>query len=199
MTKLKFLLSLHDKLSGLPPEEVEERLNFYSEMIEDRIEEGLPEEDAVSAVGSIDEIAAQITEDITPAKNAPEKAPQQRQLKWWETLMLVLGSPVWFSLLVAAFSVVFSLYISLWAVVISLWAVFGSLTACAFGGIVAGVGFALVGHGLTGMAVAGAGSVCAGLGIFLFFGCNKATRGTALLTKKSILYIKKRSFWKGVI
>jgi len=28
MTKLKFILALHDKLSALPKDEVEERLNF---------------------------------------------------------------------------------------------------------------------------------------------------------------------------
>lgn len=39
MTKLQFLMALHEKLSGLPREE--ERLSFYSEMIEDRMEEGL--------------------------------------------------------------------------------------------------------------------------------------------------------------
>lgn len=47
MTKIKFLLSPHNKLAGLPQDEVEERLNFYSEMIEDRIEEGLSEEKTV--------------------------------------------------------------------------------------------------------------------------------------------------------
>jgi uncharacterized membrane protein len=41
MTKLQFLMALHEKMSGLPREEVEERLEFYSEMIEDRMEEGL--------------------------------------------------------------------------------------------------------------------------------------------------------------
>ena len=53
MTKLQFLLALHDKLTGLPRDEVEERLNFYSEMIEDRMEDGLSEEEAVAAIGSV--------------------------------------------------------------------------------------------------------------------------------------------------
>ena len=53
MTKLQFLLALHDKLAGLPQNEVEERLNFYSEMIEDRMEEGLSEEEAVLAAGDV--------------------------------------------------------------------------------------------------------------------------------------------------
>ena len=51
MTKLKFLLLLNERLSHLPSKEVEERLAFYSEMIEDRMEEGLSEEEAVSEVG----------------------------------------------------------------------------------------------------------------------------------------------------
>ena len=58
MTKIEFLLALSERLSGLPKEEKLERLNFYSEMIEDRIEEGLSEEEAVAAVGTIDELIA---------------------------------------------------------------------------------------------------------------------------------------------
>ena len=41
MTKLQFLMALHEKLPGLHREKMEERLEFYSEMIEDRMEEGL--------------------------------------------------------------------------------------------------------------------------------------------------------------
>ena len=52
MSKQEFLAQLRKSLSGLPQEDIEERLTFYSEMIEDHIEEGLPEEEAVSAVGS---------------------------------------------------------------------------------------------------------------------------------------------------
>ena len=50
MTKMQFLLSLHDKLTGLPRDEVEQRLNFYSEMIEDRMEEGLSEEEQYASL-----------------------------------------------------------------------------------------------------------------------------------------------------
>ncbi|MBE6718246.1 MAG: DUF1700 domain-containing protein [Ruminococcaceae bacterium] len=191
MTKIKFLLELHEKLSGLPQDEVEERLNFYSEMIEDRIEEGLSEEEAVSAVGSVDEIAAQITADIPLVKIAKEKIKPKRQLKAWEIVLLVLGSPIWFSLLVAVFSVILSLYVSLWAVIISLWAVFVSVIACAFGVIVSGIGFAIIDKVLTGIAMIGAGIVCIGLSIFLFFGCKAVTNGTLLLTKKTAQGIKK--------
>ena len=69
MTKFKFLATLQDRLAGLPREEVDERLRFYCEMIEDRMEEGLSEEEAVAAVGSVDEIVSQIAESF-PLPNA---------------------------------------------------------------------------------------------------------------------------------
>ena len=62
-----------------------------------------------------------------------------RKLEKWEIVLLALGSPVWFSLLVSAVAVILSLYASLWSVIISLWAVFGSLIGCGVGGILAGI------------------------------------------------------------
>lgn len=180
MTKLKFLFALRDKLSGLPQEDVEERLGFYSEMIEDRMEEGLSEEEAVAAVGSVEEIAAQIISDIPRTK---ERVKPKRQLRTWEIVLLVLGSPVWASLLIAVFAIGFSLYAVLWSVIISLWAVFGSVAACAFAGIFSGTVFAISRYYLTGIAMISAGIVSAGLSILLFFGCKAATKGTLLLTK----------------
>ena len=185
MTKLQFLLSLHEMLKALPKDEREERLNFYSEMIEDRMEEGLSEEDAVAAVGTVDEIAAQITGDI------PKKAPK-RQPKTWETVLLAVGSPIWFSLLIAALAVIFALYVSLWAVIISLWAIFFSMAACTVGGIIAGTVFSCNGHVPAGIAMFGAAAICAGLAIFSFFGCMAATNGTVLLTQKATLWLKNR-------
>ena len=111
MTKLEFLLSLNEKLSGLPMAEVKERLNFYIEMIEDRIEEGLSEEEAVSAVGSVEQIAEQIISEIPLTKIATEKIKPKRQLKGWEICLLILGAPLWLSLVIGAVSVLFSLYV----------------------------------------------------------------------------------------
>ena len=44
MSKQEFLAALEEGLSGLPREDVDERLGFYSEMIDDRMEDGLPED-----------------------------------------------------------------------------------------------------------------------------------------------------------
>lgn len=191
MTKLNFLLTLHKKLSALPHEEVEERLNFYSEMIEDRMEDGLTEDEAVAAVGSLDEIAAQVAGDIPLTKIARETIRPKRKMKTWEILLLVLGAPLWIPLVISVFSVALSIYISWWSVIISLWAVFGSLVGCGAGAVLFGGGVAVGGNITAGIAMVGLGLVSAGLSIFMFYGCNAATKGTVLLTKKIVLGIKK--------
>ena len=197
MTKVNFLFELRDKLSGLPKEDLEERLNFYSEMIEDRMEEGLSEEEAVAAIGTTDEIAEQIIYDTPFTKIAKEKLKVKRVFSAWEIVLLALGFPIWASLLVAAFSVIFSLYISLWAVIISLWAVFASFVGCAVGGIMSGIGFIINGNTFTGIAMLGVAVCIAGLSIFMFFGVKLVTKGILTLTKKFIIWIKNCFIKKG--
>lgn len=197
MTKQEFLAQLRKKLSGLPPKDIEEHLSFYGEMIEDRMEDGLSEEDAVSAVGSVNEIAAQIIADIPLAKLAKERIKPKRQLGVWEIVLLALGSPLWLSLGVAAVAVVLSVYVCLWSVIVSAWAVFGSLAACFLGFVLAGIIFACSGNTLSGIAVIAAGLVCAGVSVLAFCGCKAATKGIMMLTKKLALWTKNCFVRKG--
>ena len=46
MNKSDFLAALDEALRQLPPENRRATLDYYSEMIDDRIEDGLPEADA---------------------------------------------------------------------------------------------------------------------------------------------------------
>lgn len=189
MTKIKFLMELHHRLSKLPQEEVEERLSFYTEMIEDRMEEGFSEEEAVAAVGSVEQIAAQIEADLTGGK-VSKAGSKKRKRKGWEIALLAAGSPIWLSLLIAAFAIVLSVYVVLWSVIVSLWAVFGSLIGCCVCGAVGGLVFACSGHTLTGIAMMGAGLVCGGLSVFMFYGCKAATKGLGVLTKNLAVWVK---------
>lgn len=57
MKKLEFINELGGALSVLPPEEVRPILDYYMEIIADRMEDGLTEEAAISSLGPIDELA----------------------------------------------------------------------------------------------------------------------------------------------
>jgi len=190
MNKQEFLISLRKNLSGLPQNDIEERLTFYSEMIDDRIEDGLSEEEAIFEIGNVDDITKQIIADIPFTKLAKEKIRPKRRLKAWEIVLIILGFPVWLPLLISAFAVILSVYIVLWALIISLWAIFGSFFACATGFIAGGIILAFCKNIPIGLILISAGLICASLTIFIFFGCKGATKGILKLTKKLALWIK---------
>lgn len=190
MSKQEFLTQLRKGLSGLPQNDIEERLMFYSEMIEDQMEDGVSEEEAVSTIGSVDEIVAQVVAETPLVKIAKERIKSKMRLRAGEIVLLVLGSPIWLSLGIATIAVIFSLYILLWAAIVCLWSVFASFVACSVGGATACVIFAVGGNGASGVAMLAAGIICAGLAIFLFYGCKAATKGAFMLTKKMAIRIK---------
>ncbi len=192
MTKAMFLDALRRGLCGMPNADIEERLTFYSEMIDDRMEEGMEETAAVAAVGDVEEILSQIVADTPLTTLVKHKITPKQRLRAWKIVLLILGSPVWLSLLLAALAIVFSLYAALWSVVVSLWAVFVSVIGCAVGGILAGVVFACSGNTPVGVAMFGVALLLAGLSIFLFLGCKAATKSTLLLAKQAILGFKNR-------
>ena len=197
MSKQEFLERLRTGLAGLPQEDIEERLTFYSEMIDDRIEEGLSESEAVSQLGPAEELALQIISETPLSKLVKEKVKQKRSLRAWEAVLLILGFPIWLPLLIAAFSVVLSLYIILWSLVISLWAIWVSFVVCGLGGIAAAVIFALNGSGALALITLGAGLFFAGLSVFMFFGSRAASKGMISLTVRSASGIKTMFIVKG--
>lgn len=190
MNKEEFLARLRGGLAGLPQDDIEERLLFYREMIDDRIEEGLSEAEAVSAIGGVDEIVRQTVADTSLVKIAKERIRPKRRLKAWEVVLLALGSPIWLSLGLAAIAVIFALYVSLWALIISLWAVFASLAVCATVSVPECVMFAARGSVPAGLMILSAGLVCAGLSILMFFGCKAAAKGILALTGKFTIWMK---------
>lgn len=111
MNKKEFLSLLSKKLSKLPKQEIKERIVFYSEMIDDRVEDGLSEEEAVLEIGNIDDVANQIILETSNDENINKKP-----LSKWEIVLLVIGSPIWGSLLLVAFVVIWALLIAFWAI-----------------------------------------------------------------------------------
>ncbi len=190
MNKQEFLDELEKGLCGLPKNDIKERLIFYNEMIDDRMEEGFTEEEAVYGIGAVDEVVSQIIKETSRSKLVKEKVRPQRALRVWEIVLLVLGSPIWLSLLLALFAVIFAVYITLWSVIVALWATELALAVSALCGFLSDVILTVRVNVISGIAMFGAGTVCAGLSIFLFFGCKATTNGLIILTKKMNCGIK---------
>lgn len=190
MNKSEFLQQLKKELAGIPKEDREERLNFYSEMIDDRMEEGLSEEEAIRAIGSTDEIVRQTVTDRYWAslKNPPQK---KNSLPVWVIVLLCVGAPLWISLAATVFSLIITAYAVIWTVVVTLWgAAFGTLCGCGVGGLAGGILLLCYGNPLSGVLLISAGLVCGGLAIFAFYGCIWTTKGAALLSKLIFVGIK---------
>ena len=190
MNKQEFLKALRAGLSGLPQEDAEERLSFYSEMIDDRMEDGLSEEEAVASVGSVEEIVSQTISDTPLTKLVKEKMKPNRSLRTWEIVLLIVGAPLWFPLLIAALSVFFAFYVTIWSLIIAFWAIELAFVVGSLGCVAAAVLFTIQGYPFSGLAALGAGFLLAGISVFAFFGFLAATKGILLLTKKIVLGIK---------
>ena len=190
MTKTEFREALGAKLSGLPENEVKDHLDFYCEMIEDKIEDGASEEDAVASIGAIDKICAQVMADVPLKSIVKDKIKNKRSYSTLEILFLVLGFPLWFPLAVAAVSVVFSLYVSIWAVVISLWSVDLAFAVASVGAIVAIPFFFINGTPILAALMFCAALACAGLAILFFVGCKYMTKAMVVVSEKLIVSFK---------
>lgn len=197
MNKKDFLNKLKSALNGLPEKEIEERISFYGEMIDDRIEDGLTEKEAVEEMGDTEKIVFQIMQEIPLSNLVKEKIKPKRRLLWWEILLIILGFPVWFSVLVSIFAVFLSVYVCIWSVIITLWAVMVSFIACAVGFLAAFILLIILGNNLSGFAFLSASLVMAGFSILGFFFAKLCTKGLLIATKKFALGIKSLFVKKG--
>ena len=198
MKRVEFLKALKAQLWALPEADVQCSLDYYSEMIDDRMEDGLTEEEAVAAIGDLGEIVQQILGEtprppvvVEPAK---KEKPAKDNTKIWLIILLILASPVLISLAASAAATVLSVYVCLWTVVIVLYAGFLALAVSSAGCIVGS--FFMVGGIAGGIVAWGAALVCAGLAILLLLLANLAAKGMVMLTKlawNSIFHRKERS------
>ncbi len=199
MLKYEFLGILQRELYNLPKNEIKEQLNFYSEMIDDGIEEGLSEEEAVAKIGSISEILSQInregerTFEVPMAKKVQSKKQNEslkRKLGAGAITLIAIGSPIWISLLAAAVSVAVAFYAVIWSAFAAVCAVELSLAAIGVAGVFYPIIFIPQGAFLNSAFVFGGALVCLGLSVFLWYGCKKILFCILELTKFSFVKVK---------
>lgn len=180
MTKVEFLDELKKQIAEYPSGETEQSLEYYSEMIDDRMEDGMTEGEAVASLGKIEDIARQIKEELPLATLVKQKTKEKthgKRLPVWAIILLILGFPLWGGLVITILAVVVSLYAVIWAIDIALWSLVIVFAVSSLVGVIGCVLSAV--HGAFGSALfyLGAGMVCVGLGIFLFLGMRLLTKG----------------------
>lgn len=188
VNKTEFIDELYHLLNSLSKAERLQHLDYYEEMIADQMEDGLTEEEAVAALGSPADIAAQILGEIPPKPS--------RRFPIWAIVLIVLGSPLWLSLflavaavLVAVIAVVAAVYISLWAAIAAFYAADLAMLLGFLSGIAGGVFYLTQGISMPAVLFFGGGLVCAGATVLLFFLCNLLSRLLWQLSKWSVLKI----------
>ncbi len=197
MNKEQFLAAVRERLSALPRDDVEQSLDYYGEMIDDRVEDGLSEEQAVEAMGTVEEIVSQILTDTPLPKLVKAKVKPERSLRTWKIVLLVAGSPVWVPLALTAVILFAAMYIVIWSLVICLYAVDLSFAAGGVSGIAGSVIWLCMGNSVQALCLLGAGLVCAGLAVFLFLLSNRAAAGSVKLGKIILLWVKSWFVRKG--
>ena len=190
MNKQQFLAAIRQRLQGLPENDIKKYLDYYSEMIEDRMEDGLSEEEAVASMESVETIVNQIFMETPLPKLVKASVKPKRSFRAWEIVLLILGFPLWFPLLIAAFAVILSFYIVLWSLILVLYAIVFALGATAISCILYGMAMPLSGLYAQAALTFGIGLVSAGLAILLFFAFNQVTKGLVHLSKIILRGIK---------
>jgi uncharacterized membrane protein len=193
MCKEEFLKTLRKALKRNKIEDIGERVRFYSEMLDDLMEEGMSESEAV----------AKISASLNPGESIGESDESSNATKEKDggtalRVILIASSPIWGSLLIAALAVLFSLYAALWALVASAWAVFSAFAISGPAAVLFGV-FTLFINSISGVGMIAAGFVLSGLAVFTFVGCIEATKGCVWLTKKCTVLLRACFTKKGVI
>ena len=189
MKKMEFIAKLRSNLIGLPYEDARERINFYSEMIADRMEDGLTEEEAVANVGSVDEIAAEIKNEFLSVRKNVGAAKKKINSRIWVGILIALGSPLWLSLLISAFAVTISLYAVLWSVILSLWSAVFAFAVSGIASVPMTVIFLVKATPLSALGAFGIGAFAAGLSVLGYYGTVAATKAALRITKISAAWM----------
>lgn len=167
MNKQEFLNALEGALAGLGEEEIKKSVDFYAEMIDDAVENGENEEEAVARLGSVEETAQKIINE-TPLSSLVKENIRGHKWSALTVVLLIIGSPIWLSIAASVFAVIISLYISLWAIAVSFFAVCVSLAVAGLAFVVSAP-FMAAAVPAKSMLCFGMGLVCMGVSVFIFY------------------------------
>ncbi len=190
MNKNEFLTKLRQRIYDLPEIDINQWCDYYSEMIDDRVEDGLSEQEAINDLGGVEAVASQILKEIPMPQLIMARFKPRHELKAWQIVLIILGAPLWIPLIATVVAVVLTIYAALWSVLISLYAaaisIIGTAVACF---ACTGVYFYL-GKPIGALVFLSAALILAGLSILSIIGCNIVLKYFIILSKKLWLVLK---------
>ncbi len=170
MNKSKFLKKLYRKLYFFSKDERRSIVDYYSEIIDDLIENGKSEESAVSEFEPPEVIASNYRK-----QRKTEWIDSGKKIPTWFWIVLIAGSPILIGLLVGAIGIVFGILGAVLGVTIGFTV--GGLAAAVYGLITIFTDFAF------GLSTFGTGLFLCALGLLIII-------GVVTLSKKIIAKIK---------
>lgn len=191
MNKQEYLESIRSRISAMPADDVNRFMDYYSEMIDDRVEDGLSEEEAVADMGSPEAAVEQILEEMPLTKLVKEKIKPKHELKAWEVVLIVLGSPVWIPLLMTAAVLLLTLWIVAFALLISFYAVVLSFVVAGIGGLICAIPLFIANSPYTAVLMLGAALIGIGIAILFVVSVKPVTVGIFKVCKASVNGIKR--------
>ena len=175
MKKLEFINELGAQLHSMPAEEVRPLLDYYMEIVADRMEDGMTEEEAVASLGPIPELAEKILAEQPQPEQEPEPIPtpaplpepvSQTKRRWSGSsiALAIILSPLWLTLLCVLISVEIAVWVTLASLVVSSGAMILGGIACAVLSLIPSFDpVSISAH----IFVSGCSLVCAGIGCLL--------------------------------
>ncbi len=176
MSKEDFLLQLEKGLKKLPKQEVDNAIEYYTEYLEDVGTEN--EQAAISALGSPDKVASQITAEFAVKEMKSSPSAKKGISTVWIVLLAIFASPIAIPIALTIAAVALSLVIVLIALIVSFAAI--SISLIAAGIIMVIVGLCLI---LQSLATA---AFYFGAGLFVF--------GVGLAIIPLVIWLSKKGF-----
>lgn len=181
MTKSEFLSALRGRLTSLSDDEIQKTTLYYSEMIEDRVEDGMTVDEAIEALGPMDDIVREALGAHAEAKPAAEKKlsiigkwkkkrAEKGKNRALAIVIAIVTAPIWIPILIAllacAAAVTVAILACVWSIVAAAFSVlitsFATGLACAIVGVMHFINIELA----AGLIFAGLSLAFFGVGLF---------------------------------
>jgi uncharacterized membrane protein len=190
MNKEDFRYALRKKLAQLPNDEIDKSISYFDEMIADRMEDGMSEEEAVKEFENVNEIAEKIMTEMSMYKLVKTRVKPEKDYTILEILLLVLGFPVWFPLIISFFAIVASIFITIFSIIFSFYAVFVGIFILGIAGLICSP-MIFVNNFYTGLLMLSVSLMLIGFSVFLFYAVTFISKKMIEMMKLAWMRIKK--------